>query len=151
MNAPTFCTALDAPVKRYLGKQRALGRGYANEERVLASLRTFLTNAGATDLDQELFDGWCQSFSRLTANVRRNRQRIVRNFCLYRRRTESDCFVPDINRFPRPCPPCCAGHLRPCRSRTHALCRQALNCNARLPPPTGRHAACRSAGCIADT
>lgn len=105
MNAPTLCTALDAPVTRYLGKQRALGRGYANEEWVLASLRTFLINAGAADLDQELFDGWCKSFSRLTANVRRNRQRIVRNFCLYRRRTESDCFVPDINCFPRPCPP----------------------------------------------
>ncbi|MET4262492.1 integrase/recombinase XerD [Bradyrhizobium sp. S3.12.5] len=40
----------------------------------------------------------------LSANTRRNRQRIVRNFCLYRRRTEPTCFVPDINRLPRRCP-----------------------------------------------
>jgi integrase/recombinase XerD len=28
----------------------------------------------------------------------------VRNFCLYRQRTEPRCFVPDINRFARPQP-----------------------------------------------
>jgi len=36
--------------------------------------------------------------------VRRNRQRIVRNWCLYRQRDEPACFVPDPNRFPRPHP-----------------------------------------------
>jgi len=40
----------------------------------------------------------------LTGNVRRNRQRIVRNWCLYRQRDEPACFVPDPNRFPRPHP-----------------------------------------------
>jgi hypothetical protein len=42
--------------------------------------------------------------AKLAANTRRNRQRIVRNFCLYRQRAEPICFVPDINRFPRRCP-----------------------------------------------
>ncbi|MEA3643086.1 MAG: tyrosine-type recombinase/integrase, partial [Lamprobacter sp.] len=37
-------------------------------------------------------------------NVRRNRQREVRNLCLYRQRTEPGCFVPDAHRFPRPQP-----------------------------------------------
>ena len=32
------------------------------------------------------------------------RQRIVRNFCPYRQRSEPACFVPDINRFARPQP-----------------------------------------------
>src|SRR5699024_7953464 len=36
--------------------------------------------------------------------VRRARQRIVRNFCLYRRRTEPACFVPNLETFPRPQP-----------------------------------------------
>jgi integrase len=40
----------------------------------------------------------------LTSNVRRARQVAVRNFCLYRQRTEPRCFVPDINRFARPQP-----------------------------------------------
>src|SRR6266498_3998465 len=32
----------------------------------------------------------------------RTQMRMVRNLCLYRRRTEPDCFVPDIAFFP-PC------------------------------------------------
>jgi integrase len=51
-----------------------------------------------------LFDAWSQSFAGLNANIRRNRQREVRNFCLYRQRTEPGCFVPDAHRFPRPQP-----------------------------------------------
>lgn len=58
----------------------------------------------AADLDQNLFDAWSKSFAELAANVQRNRQHEVRNFCLYRQRTEPNCFVPDANRFPWPCP-----------------------------------------------
>lgn len=89
---------------RYLEHQRSLGRQYATEEQIISSLCQFLVNARATDLDPALFDAWCASFSALSANVRRNRQRIVRNLCLYRRRTAPGCFVPDLSRFPRPCP-----------------------------------------------
>jgi integrase/recombinase XerD len=97
-------TTLDATVDRYLQWKRALGRGYDEVERVLDSLLQFMHDRAAPDLDQDLFDQWSKSFARLTANVRRNRQREVRNFCLYRQRTEPDCFVPDANRFPRPRP-----------------------------------------------
>lgn len=97
-------TVLDPTIGNYLRRQRALGRGYRNEETVLLSLRCFLAQAGDLDLDLPLFERWCQSFAQLTGNVRRNRQRIARNFCLYRQRTEPSCFVPDINRFPRPHP-----------------------------------------------
>ena len=37
--------------------------------------------------------------------VRRNRMRIARNMCLYRRRRDPDCFVPDPTAFPAPHPP----------------------------------------------
>jgi integrase len=50
------------------------------------------------------FERWCASHEGLTGNVRRNRQRIARNWCLYRQRSEPSCFVPDPNRFPRPHP-----------------------------------------------
>lgn len=106
MNALRPGTPLDSIVDRYLQWKRALGRGYLDVERVLVSLLQLMHDHAAADLDQGLFDAWSKSFAELTANVRRNRQREVRNFCLYRQRTEPNCFVPDANRFPRPCPYC---------------------------------------------
>lgn len=99
-------TPLDTVVDRYLQWKRALGRGYIEVERVLESLLQFMHGRAANDLDQELFDAWSRSFSELSANVRRNRQRQARNFCLYRQRIDPSCFVPDAHRFPRPCPYC---------------------------------------------
>lgn len=104
MSAIRVGTPLDPVVERYLQWKRALGRGYLEVERVLVSLLKFMHARGATELDQELFDEWSQSFAKLSANVRRNRQREARNFCLYRQRAEPTCFVPDAHRFPRPCP-----------------------------------------------
>ena len=95
---------LDSLIDHYLQRQRALGRGYKGEERILKSLCQFLQDHCIKDLDSAGFDAWCQTFVQLTANVRRYRQRTVRNFCLYRYRTDPNCFVPDINRFPRPTP-----------------------------------------------
>lgn len=104
MTTSTFITAMDAAIKAYLAHQRALGRGYATEERILYGLRDFLAKTHAVDLDQSSFEGWCDLHLRLTANVRRSRQRMVRNLCLYRQRSEPDCFVPDLDSFPRPQP-----------------------------------------------
>ena len=104
MSYPTFHVAMDAAIEAYLANRRALGRRYANEEWILYNLRDFLTQTNAVDLDHSRFEGWGKLHRQLTANVRRSRQRIVRNFCLYRRRSESDCFVPDLGSFPRPQP-----------------------------------------------
>ena len=95
--------SLKPMVEQYLRQRRALGRLFAEEERVLRSLLEFL-EAVPSDLDQTRFDQWCRSHEGVSANVRRNRQRIVRNFCLYRQRSEPGCFVPDPGRFPRPEP-----------------------------------------------
>jgi integrase len=53
-----------------------------------------------------LFDRWCNTLGDLAANTRRARQLIVRKFCLYRRRSEPRCFVPD---------PLCFARLQPYR------------------------------------
>lgn len=106
MSSPIFHSIVDTTIEEYLAHQRALGRGYALEERVLDSLSEFLTQADAADLDQSHFEGWCNLHLKLTANVRRSRQRIVRNFCLYRRRAKPDCFVPNLGSFTRPQPYC---------------------------------------------
>jgi len=94
-------TPLDQSIAAYLAHQRALGRGYNNQERVLGALRRFLAQASAKDLDQVLFDRWCDTLGDLAANTRRARQLIVRKFCLYRRRDEPRCFVPDPLYFAR--------------------------------------------------
>jgi integrase/recombinase XerD len=104
MNPTPQGSAFDQAIARYLHRQRSLGRGYVHEERVIGALQRFLKKNGCVDLDQAAFDAWCASQGSLAANTRRNRQRIVRNFCLNRRRAEPTCFVPDINRFPRRCP-----------------------------------------------
>jgi integrase/recombinase XerD len=93
-------SAFDHVVDRYLQNQRSLGRAYVHEERVIDALRRFLEKNGRTDLNQAIFEAWCASQGHLSANTRRNRQRIVRNFCLYRQRTDPTCFVPEIHRLP---------------------------------------------------
>lgn len=96
-----FLSVLGPTITRYLALKRALGRCYAVERDVLKSLDRFLTTEGA-DLTAESFPRWCRTQEHVTRGVRRNRMRIVRNLCLYRRRTEPTCFVPDPSLFPAP-------------------------------------------------
>lgn len=102
VNAPP--TPLAATLAGYLIVKRSLGRAYAYEEYVLTSLCQFLAGRGVRELDHETFDAWCAMHQHLSGNVRRNRQRIVRNLCLYHQRSEPRCFMPDPNLFTRPCP-----------------------------------------------
>jgi integrase len=104
MSTTTITTAFDGSIADYLERQRALGRAYIGEEHILRSLRDFICAADKRDVDLASFERWCASHASLTGNVRRNRQRVVRNWCLYRQRTEPLCFVPDPNRFPKPNP-----------------------------------------------
>ena len=87
-------------ILRYLDLKKALGRGFVIERRVLETLGDFVADSAATDLTQSEFERWCKAQTHLTPGVRRKRMRIVRNFCLYRRRTEPNCFVPDLDGFP---------------------------------------------------
>lgn len=104
MSSTTSCTAFDRNIADYLERQRALGRAYVAEEGILHSLRDFICAVGECEVDLASYERWCATHEGLTGNVRRNRQRIARNWCLYRQRSEPSCFVPDPNRFPRPHP-----------------------------------------------
>lgn len=97
-------TALDAPIRRFLAHHRTLGRGYITEEYELRWFQNFLVQVGADDLDQSVFDRWCEHIKPLSANTRRARQRIVRKLCFHRRRTDPTCFVPDPLYFAKPQP-----------------------------------------------
>jgi integrase len=89
-------------IRDYLRLKRALGRGYAFEERTLQSLNEFLQSTKSEELTNTEFERWSKTFSHLTPTVRRNRMRVVRNFCIYRSRTEPACFIPDKSTFPAP-------------------------------------------------
>jgi integrase/recombinase XerD len=100
MNTPAAPSLLHPVIARYLQLQRALGKGFDRERRILESLDHWLTKTGSVDLDAEHFTAWCKNQQHLTSGVRRNHMRVVRNFCLYRRRSEPTCFVPDLRSFP---------------------------------------------------
>ena len=95
----TFSSGLSASIRSYLTLKRALGRQYAAEEWVMGHLDRFLAARGA-DLIAETFAAWCLTLQHLASGTRRARMRIVRNLCLYRRRGEPGCFVPDERLFP---------------------------------------------------
>ena len=95
----TFNSGLSASIRNYLTLKRALGRQYASEEWVLGRLDRFLAARGV-DLVAETFAAWCLTLQHLASGTRRARMRIVRNLCLYRRRGEPGCFVPDERLFP---------------------------------------------------
>ncbi len=95
----TFNSGLSASIRSYLTLKRALGRQYTAEEWVLAHLDRFLA-ARCVDLTAETFAAWCLTLQHLASGTRRARMRIVRNLCLYRRRGEPGCFVPDERLFP---------------------------------------------------
>ena len=101
MNKLTSVCPFRSIVERYIHHWRALGRLYNHEAWVLGRLCKFMEASNATDLDQSCFEAWCASMKRLTPTVRRRAQLMVRKLCLYRRRTEPDCFVPDPVYFTR--------------------------------------------------
>jgi len=100
MNTSTAQSVLRPIISRYLELQRVLGKGFHTEQWILESLDHWLAATGSADLDPESFTAWCKSQQHLASGVRRSHMRVVRNFCLYRRRSETTCFVPDLHAFP---------------------------------------------------
>jgi integrase len=104
MSQPSsFLSEIGSIIARYLSLKQALGRKYTTERSVLVHLDHFLATQGhETDLTAETFVRWCATIDHLTPGVRRSWMRIARNLCLYRRRSEPTCFVPDPAGFPKP-------------------------------------------------
>jgi integrase/recombinase XerD len=100
MKKDTSELCLASQISSFIKLKQALGRRFTAEQRVLQLLNEFMIASGATDLTHAEFERWCKTLTHLTPTVRRNRMRIVRNFCLYRTRTEPNGFVPDSHLFP---------------------------------------------------
>jgi integrase/recombinase XerD len=104
---PRFTSRFGSLLASYLALKKALGRRFAAEADVFTHLDRFIATQwrGARALTAESFSAWALTLRHLTPTVRRNRMRVVRNFCLYLRRTQPSCFVPDTRGFPAPHPP----------------------------------------------
>jgi integrase/recombinase XerD len=100
-----FRSALAKDALRYVALKRTLGRSFENATSVLLNLDGFLLALGnpPADLTAETFRQWSQALMSLSPNTRLAHMRIVRNFCIYRRRVTPDCFVPDPSQFPKAC------------------------------------------------
>jgi integrase len=97
--AAGFASLMAPDIERYLTLKQALGREYDGVRRVLAHVDMFVTTRGG-DLTSDTFAGWCLTLQHLASGTRRSRMREVRNFCLYRRRSEPGSFLPDARLFP---------------------------------------------------
>ena len=99
-----FSSRLAPALARYVDLKRALGLHFRNPTRTLGSLDRFLNGhiTNYPDLNAAAFQAWCQTQGHLSSGVQRERMRQIYNFCLYRRRTEPRCFVPDPTLFPKP-------------------------------------------------
>jgi integrase len=99
-----FSSRLAPVFARYVALKRTLGRRFDNPTRTLQLLDQFLKNGSTTypDLNAAAFQVWCQTHENVASGVRRFRMMVVYRFCLYRRRTEPRCFVPDPMLFPKP-------------------------------------------------
>ncbi|HEX9422104.1 MAG TPA: tyrosine-type recombinase/integrase [Pyrinomonadaceae bacterium] len=97
-------------IRRYVTLKRSLGFNFIKQANILLSLDQFLTDRRNSfrDLTAEAFFEWCKGFTKLSSGELQRRMQVVRSFCLYRRRSESDCFVPDKSTFPA-----CHQPLRP--------------------------------------
>lgn len=95
-----FSSRLAAVLERYVGMKRALGRKFDSATHALQSLDCLLAREGFSDLNAAAFDAWCKAQDHVTSGVRRVRMLEVHAFCLYRRRTEPECFLPDPRTFP---------------------------------------------------
>ena len=91
-------------IARYVAHKQALGRRFDTPRYLLARFDDFLAERHATDLTAETFSAWCLSIKHLMPSGRRMHMQIVRQFCLYRRRSDPVCFVPDPSQFPPPPP-----------------------------------------------
>ena len=99
-----FSSRLAPVLARYVDLKRALGLRFCQATRTLESLDRFLREQASkhSDLNAAAFQAWSQNLLHLAPGKRRDRMRQVYNFCLYRRRTEPRCFVPDPASFPKP-------------------------------------------------
>jgi integrase len=98
----TWRSRIGKQIAAYLALKTALGCRFFSETYVFINLDRFLARRRGVSLTPATFAAWVETFAHVSPTVRRTRMRIVRNFCLYLRRFDRTCFVPDPSGFPDP-------------------------------------------------
>lgn len=104
----TFRSQLGRRLAAFIALKKALGRRFFSETYILADLDRFLATRRLAALTPETFVAWTKTFLHTSSTTRRARMLVVRKFCIYLRRTNPKCFVPDSRSFPSRVP-----HRRP--------------------------------------
>jgi integrase/recombinase XerD len=104
----TFKSRLGKRLAAFIALMQALGRRFFSESYTLANLDRFLAKHQLAALTATTFARWTKTFLHASPTTRRARMLIVRKFCIYLRRTNPTCFVPDLRGFPARLP-----HRRP--------------------------------------
>ncbi|KAB2873498.1 MAG: tyrosine-type recombinase/integrase [Burkholderiaceae bacterium] len=90
----TTSTAFAQQIDAYLAHWRALGRGYRQEQWLLQKVLRELPALGYDDLSAASFARWFDGRKHCHPNSRRSWARLIRHFCVFRRRSDPSCFVP---------------------------------------------------------
>jgi len=101
MRTRLFQSSVATAMEQYISLKQALGLSFEGQSIILHKQDQFLCKLACRDLTEETFRLWCQTMKSVSSTVRLARMHIVRNFCLYRRRTVPACFVPDPTQFPK--------------------------------------------------
>ena len=99
----SFHSSVGTELLDYISHKRTLGRNFSTQSTTLLYLDRFLCKLDkpSSDLTAETFKQWCQSMDPVSSTTKLSRIRTVWNFCLYRRRRNPTCFVPDPTQFPK--------------------------------------------------
>jgi integrase/recombinase XerD len=99
----SFQSLIAPEITRYISLKQALGRCFQSPTITLLKLDQFLCKLGkpSPNLTEENFTQWVQTMGSVSSNTKLSRMHVIRNFCLYRRRMDPTCFVPDPTQFPR--------------------------------------------------
>ena len=97
---PTYRSCLETDIRAHIERKQALGRQFVREAGILGDLDRFLAAHDEHDLTETGFAAWALTLGRLAPASRRQYLRIARSLCLYRRRRDPACFVPDPTGFP---------------------------------------------------
>jgi integrase len=107
VTAPSgFHSFLATPLRSYLARQRALGRGYRKEEWILRGLDLVLHRdyPWGRVFTRAMFDRWALELAILSPTSRRLRMLCAAKFCRYLARMRPTTFVPNPLTFPKQLP-----------------------------------------------
>jgi len=97
MNQPVFVSLLADRFMDFVAFRRSGGADYFGQARGLSYFDRFLCQqsfAGSYP-SREILDQYVTSLSRLNPNTRVNRLSVVRQFCMYLRQFEPQCYLPE--------------------------------------------------------